>query len=137
MDGLQRKRARKLVEQLSESCGLLVVHGAVVMRCPGAPYTDTPMMMFDETDVQNALALDLLEKRKVTGSFQWEWYMAKRKPPKPGDWIVFSDGSRRKIDGVEQGIAFYGKGDRDLVPCENLVPASNAGPDCWEIDNTL
>jgi hypothetical protein len=61
-------------------------------------------------------------------------YTPKRKTPKSGDWIIFSDGSRRKIDGIEKGIAFYGKGNNDLVPCENLVPASNAAPDCWEVD---
>ena len=36
-------------------------------------------MMFDETDLHNAVALDLLEKRKVTGSYEWEWYAAKKK----------------------------------------------------------
>jgi len=41
--------------------------------------TDTPTMMFDETDLHNAVALDLLEKRKVTGSYEWEWYAAKKK----------------------------------------------------------
>jgi hypothetical protein len=39
---------------------------------------------------------------------------------------IFLDGSRRKIDGLEKGIAFYGKGDQDLVPFENLIPAANA-----------
>jgi len=138
MDGLQEKRARKLVNQLERvgtNCGLLIVQGTVVMRCAVGHDTDTPTM-FDEIDLQNAIALDLLQHRKVTGSFQWEWYQSKRKPPKSGDWIIFSDGSRRKIDGFEKGIAFYGKGDHDLVPRENLVPASNAAPDCWEIDNS-
>jgi hypothetical protein len=36
------------------------------------------MMVFDETDLHNAVALDLLEKRKVTGSYVWEWYAAKK-----------------------------------------------------------
>src|ERR1700674_4632988 len=111
MNGFKERPARKLVEQLESSgmnSGLLAVQGSVVLRCPGSPYTDTPMM-FDETDLQNAVALDLLEKRKVTGSFDWEWYVSRRKPtsiPKLGDWIVLSDGMRARIDGVEKGVAF-------------------------------
>ena len=85
MDDSQEERARELVEQLEKAgmnCGLLAVQGTVVLRCPGAPYTDTPMMMFDETDLQNAVALDLLEKRKVTGSYEWEWYALKKERAK-------------------------------------------------------
>jgi hypothetical protein len=37
--------------------------------CCGAPYTDTPKMMFEETDLHNAVALDSLEKRKVAGNY--------------------------------------------------------------------
>ena len=140
MDKYQEDRARKLVNQLERTgsdCGLVAVQGAVVTRCPGAPYTDTPTE-FDEIDLQNAVALNLLEQRKltegsITGSRQWEWYQSKRKPPRAGDWIIFSNG-RRRIDGIEQGIAFYGKGKNDLVPVVNLVPALNAEPDCWEVD---
>ena len=139
MDKLQEAGARKLVSRLERAgyadCGLLAVQGTVVMRCKGAPYTDTPTMM-DEIDLQNAVTLNLLELKKVTGSLQWEWYQSKRKPPKSGDWIIFSNGSRRKIDSKEKGIAFYGQGNKDLVPCENLVPASNAEPDCWEVDGS-
>jgi hypothetical protein len=136
MDGVQEKRARKLVNQLEpsgEGCGLLAVQGMVVMRCLRDQPIDTPMMC-EEIDLQNAVALDLLEQRKVTGSYQWEWYCSKRKPAKTGDWIIFTDGSRRKIGGFEKGIAFYGEGSHDLMPVENLVPASNADPTCWEID---
>jgi hypothetical protein len=138
MDGFQETRARKLVNQLEragENCGLLAVQGTVVLRCLCSDPVDTPTMC-DEIDLQNAVALGLLEQRQVTGSFQWEWHCSKRKPPKKGDWIIFSDGSRREIDGFEKGIAFYGKGDRDLVPCENLVPSSNADPNCWQIDGS-
>lgn len=135
MDGSQKTRARKLVAQLSENCGFLVLDGAVVMRCPGAPYADSPMMMFDEVDVLTAVALELLEKRQVTGSFQWEWYVRTGHPAKVGDWIILSDGSRKKIVGLEKGVAFYGTGDHDLVPCENLIPARSGDPGCWEIDN--
>jgi hypothetical protein len=140
MDGFQEQRARALVNQLERSginCGLFATQGTVVMRRPGAPCTDTPTM-FDENVLQDAIALDLLEKQKMylDGKFGWEWYISKRKPPKPGDWIIFSDGSRKTIDGMEKGLAFYGKGAGDLVPCVNLVPASNADPHCWEVDNT-
>ena len=36
MDGLQEKRARKLVNQLerADNCGLLAIQGTVVLRCP-------------------------------------------------------------------------------------------------------
>ena len=143
MDEFQEQRARKMVHQLERAgtnCGLFAVEGIVVMRCMGEPYTDTPTM-FDEIVLQNAIALNLLERRKFTessikGSSQCELYTPKRKTPKSGDWIIFSDGSRRKIDGIEKGIAFYGKGNNDLVPCENSVPASNAAPDCWEVDTS-
>jgi hypothetical protein len=140
MDKYQEGRARKLVNQLERTgsdCGLVVVQGAVVTRFPGAPYTDTPTA-FDEIDLHNAVALNLLEQRKftvgsVTGSVQSDWYQSKRKPPKAGDWIVFLNG-RRQIDGIENRIAFYGKGNNDLVPLANLVPASNADPNSWEVD---
>jgi len=50
-----------------------------MLRHPGAPYTDTPMMTFNESDLHNAAALDLLEKAKATsGSYEWEWYVVKR-----------------------------------------------------------
>jgi hypothetical protein len=88
MDDLHKKRALELVEHLERAgmnCGLLAVQGTVVLRCPGAPYTETPMMMFDETDLQNAIALDVLEKQKVkiemipsTGNYEWEWYVLKK-----------------------------------------------------------
>ena len=92
MDDLHKKRALELVEHLERAgrnCGFLAVQGTVVLRCPGAPFNDTPMMMFDEADLHNALALDLLEKREVkgetipsTGSYEWEWYVVKKATPK-------------------------------------------------------
>jgi hypothetical protein len=145
MDKWQEERARKLVNQLERAgyiqCGLLTVQGTVVVRGPGAPYSDSPTT-FEEADLQNAIALNLLQARifresSITAGSQREWYTSKRKPPKVGDSIIFSGGLRRMIDGIEQGIAFYGKGDKDLVPCENLVPASNADPNCWEVDSRL
>jgi hypothetical protein len=84
MDTLQEKSARKLVHQLERhgsNCGLLVLQGHVVIRFLRAEPTDAPTMA-DEADLQNAIALGLLEKHKVTGSFEWEWYVSKRKDPK-------------------------------------------------------
>jgi hypothetical protein len=88
MDDLQKERALELVEHLESAgmtCGLLVVRGTVVLGCPGAPYNDSPLMTFNETDLHNAAALDLLErKRMVTqtfpaaGSYEWESCVAKR-----------------------------------------------------------
>jgi hypothetical protein len=71
-----------LIDQLADAGinhGLLAVQGAVVMRGPGAPYSETPMVSFDVTDLQNAIALGLLQKAKVTGSYEWEWYVVKKK----------------------------------------------------------
>ena len=62
MDGLQEQRARKLVnhlERTGSNCGLLIVQRTVVIRCSGAPYNDTPTM-FDESDLQNAIALNAI-----------------------------------------------------------------------------
>ncbi len=84
MDAFKEERARKMVAELKNAdanCGLLASQGIVVMRCPGSPYTDTPTL-FDEADLENAIALNLLEKRKVTGSFEWEYYVAKKKAAK-------------------------------------------------------
>ena len=143
MEKAKEERARKLVNRLERTgigCGLLAVHGSVVMRCPAAPYTDT-QTMFDEDDLQNAIALGLLEGRTAEYRWRrkcrtWEWYLSTRKQPKIGDWFIFWNGPGRRIDGIEQGIAFYGKGNNDLVPLVNLVPASNAEPDCWEVDTS-
>lgn len=145
MEKAQEERAHKLINRLEATgtdCGLLIIKGAVVLRCPDAPYNDAPTT-FAETDLQNAVALGLLEKRTmvmatagVKGTDTWEWYVSKRKHPKAGDWIIFSNGPGRRIDGIEQGIAFYGQGNNDLVPLVNLVPSSNAEPDCWEVDSS-
>ena len=87
MNDLEEERAREVVEQLKPAglnCGLLAVQGTVVLRSPGAPFTDTPMPLFNESDLRNAVALDLLEKQKMTatsatGSYEWEWYVTKKK----------------------------------------------------------
>jgi len=81
MDDLHKKRALELVRELERAgmnCGLSAVQGTVVLRCPGSVYTGTPMM-FDETDLDNAIALGLLEKRRLTtGSYEWEMYAVKK-----------------------------------------------------------
>ena len=79
MDDHQEERARKLAKELQEAgqnCGILVVQGTVVLRSPGAPYTDVPMLFFDEGDLQNAIELSLIKKGKMVGSYEWEWYVA-------------------------------------------------------------
>ncbi|HEV1994219.1 MAG TPA: hypothetical protein VGR03_07805 [Candidatus Acidoferrum sp.] len=80
MDDLREQEARELVKVLRDSpanCGLLAMQGIVVMRCPGAPYTDTPTR-FNESVLHDAIALSLLEKHKASGSYKWEYYMAKK-----------------------------------------------------------
>lgn len=42
----------------------------------------------------------------------------------------------QKIDSTEEGIVFYGRGIHNCVPLENLVPATNAAPGCWEVDSS-
>jgi hypothetical protein len=89
MEVSAERRARKLVDILESGgsdCGLLVVKGAVVMRCPGTPFTDLPIP-YDEADLNNAIELNLLEKRKMRvdsliGSSGWEWYVVREKAVK-------------------------------------------------------
>jgi hypothetical protein len=76
-----------ILESGGSDCGLLVIKGAVVMRCPGAPFTDLPTI-YDEADLKNATGLNLLEKRKMradalTGSFQREYYVVREKSVEP------------------------------------------------------
>jgi hypothetical protein len=73
------KRAREMVEMLRAAgmnCGLLVQQGVVVLRRPGSPYSDTPTK-YDETDLKNAIALNLIEERTVSGTLDWHWYCAR------------------------------------------------------------
>ena len=89
MEVSTERRARKLVDILESGgsdCGLLVIKGAVVMRCPGAPFTDLPIP-YDEADLNNAIELNLLEKRKMRvdtliGSSGWEWYVVRERAAK-------------------------------------------------------
>jgi len=82
------KRARELanvLENAGENCGFLILQGTVVRRCfsPSSSlgFTDSPEMKYDESDLNNAVELNLIEKRKVTvgritGSAEFEWYCA-------------------------------------------------------------
>ncbi|MGA9057164.1 MAG: hypothetical protein WB763_11695 [Terriglobia bacterium] len=88
MDDLEKKRGRELVEHLERAgndCGLSVAQGTVKLRCPGAPYTDTPTMTFNETHLQNAVALELLEKKTMVshtyppaGRYELDWCVVKK-----------------------------------------------------------
>ena len=86
MEAHMEKRARRLADILESAgpdCGLLVIKGAVVMRCPGKPSTDLPTI-YDEADLKNAVELNLLEKRKMradalTGNFEREYYVVREK----------------------------------------------------------
>ena len=90
MEADLEKRARRLVdilETIGSDCGLLVVGENLVMRCPGAPVMDTPMPSYDEADLNNAIELNLLEKKKMligspTGNSEWEWYVVRKKSAK-------------------------------------------------------
>jgi hypothetical protein len=89
MEAHVEKRAHRLVDILESAgpnCGLLVLQGTVVMRCPGVPSKDLPTM-YNEADLNNAIELRLLEKKKmligsVTGSSGWEWYVVREKAAK-------------------------------------------------------
>lgn len=136
----ENERAEKLVRMLDragENHGLLVVQGHLVIR-NGVNLQDSPVMMEVE-DLENAIVLDLLEKRVARevagGKASWEWYVAKPRP-KAGHSIIFKDGKHRMIEQIDNGVAFYGKGNTDVVPLENLVPAANGERDCWQIDST-
>lgn len=136
----EKQRAEKLVrmlEKAGENHGLIVVQGHLVIR-NGVNLQDAPMMM-EVADLENAITLDLLEKRVareiVGGKASWEWYIAKPRP-RAGHSIIFKDGKRRMIEQIDNGVAFYGKGNTDIVPVENLIPATNGERDCWQIDAT-
>ena len=74
----QEERARNLVEMLKatgDNHGLLVVRGNLLIR-NRVTGTDTPLM-FDVAALENAIALGLLEPRRVSGSVSWDWYVAR------------------------------------------------------------
>lgn len=75
----EKERAHKLLEMLKkagDNHGLLVVAGNIVIK-NGVNSTTSPMM-FDVAVLENAVALDLLEPRRVSsGSVVWDWYVPK------------------------------------------------------------
>lgn len=79
MDKLQEQRAKELADELKTAglnSGLLVMQGQVVLRSPGSPYTDSPLLFFQEADLNNALSIGLLRKGRIIGSGgSWEWYV--------------------------------------------------------------
>jgi hypothetical protein len=90
MEADMEKRARGLVgilEGAGPNCGLMIMQGAVVLRCPGASFKDSPKLTYDEADLKNAVELNLLEKRKMradalAGSFEREYYVVREKSVK-------------------------------------------------------
>jgi hypothetical protein len=78
MDVSQEQRAKELARTLKDAghnCGLLLMQGQVVLRSPGSPYSDVPLLLFEEADLNNALSLGLVEKSSIVGSSNWDWYV--------------------------------------------------------------
>ena len=78
MNPMEAERAQKLVarlERAGENHGLLVIQGYVVIR-DGVNCEDTPAD-FEEADLLNAVALNLLQENQVSGSVEWKWYVLK------------------------------------------------------------
>ena len=83
MDKSQELSANKLADTLKNdglNSRLLLahIHGRVVLRSPGSPWTDVPLPSFEEADLNNAVRLGLLQKGSVVGSYNWDWYVLKR-----------------------------------------------------------
>jgi hypothetical protein len=79
MQRYTEERARKMVKELKgdkDYSGFIVKSGIVVKCRSGSVRTDAPTI-YDETDLKNAIDLRLLEKRKVSGSVEWEWWALK------------------------------------------------------------
>ena len=125
MDRSQEKRARKLVamlESTGEHHGILVVQGHVVIR-DGVHCEDSPAM-FEEADLQNAIALGLLEKSIVSGSVSWEWYVVKSGKSKVETITINSrkEGGiiRVEVDTTQGGISAWTKDFPDAKDVLNL-----------------
>jgi hypothetical protein len=86
MDSSQEERARRLVDELKNShssdIGFCLVGGKVVIRRPAAVaiFTDA-LTTFDETDLNNAVELGLLEKSQINGFVVNAWERYQRKKP--------------------------------------------------------
>ena len=57
-----------IAESLAEMGRIAINRAAVISATP---------MMFEVAVLENAIALGLLEPRKVSGSVAWDWYVAK------------------------------------------------------------
>jgi len=82
MNVYQERRARGMVEmvvRLGPNWGFLVPPptgvGMLIMRGPGAPYADVPAPSYSESDLENALSLNLLQKVNMK---DWEYYITFR-----------------------------------------------------------
>ncbi len=134
MEAHLEKRAHQLVDMLESAglnCGLLVIQKTVVMRCPGAPYTDSPTA-HDEADMNNAIALDLLEKRKMTGSYEWEYYVVKKPRPRLGDFVAMSRGLIKIVYHAEGIIELEDSPKRPIL-VSDLRPSPDGRPNVWVI----
>jgi hypothetical protein len=75
-----------ILESAGPNCELIVMPGTVMMRCPGVTFTDLTTM-HDQADLNNAVELNHLEKRKMradalTDSFEREYYVVREKSVK-------------------------------------------------------
>jgi hypothetical protein len=124
MDDAQKKRARELtnwLEQAGANCGLVVVQGNLVIRGPGAPYSETPVVSFDEADLKNAISLNLLEKQKVSGSYQWDWYVVKKSPEERiRNFVAKSPDSSWQHPVGGQVISEFGNGGHCCITSEGI-----------------
>lgn len=78
-NNVSSERAKEMVDHLKRAglnSGFLIIGTTVVLRCPGSPYVDTPTV-YEESDLANAVDSGLLRKQKITGSFEWEYYIVK------------------------------------------------------------
>lgn len=132
MEALLEKRAHQLASVLDgvdPNCGLLVIQKTVVMRCPGSPYADSHTV-YDEADLNNAIELNLLEKRKVTGSYEWEYY--KKREPRIGEFVSTSRGLVKIVYHAEGMIELEDSPKRP-IPISDLRPSPDGRPNVWVI----
>jgi hypothetical protein len=132
MEVHMEKRARQMVDILRNAglnCGLLSMQRTVVMRCPGAPYSDSPTM-YDEPDLNNAIALNLLEKRKMTGSYEWEYYVVRT--PHIGEFVATSRGLIEIVYHAEGIVHLKGDPNHPIL-VSDLQPSLGGRPNVWVI----
>lgn len=82
MTPLHKQRAKSLAETLREAkakSGFVVKDGHVLLRGPGAVFTDLSAQFFVE-DLRNAVSLGLIVKGSVVGKrSSWDWYVLSKK----------------------------------------------------------